>query len=113
MGLRPAAHYAVSHAGASVVLPYVRGKQQELKAVREAIEAGATWFEAELFSGKPELQKLLDVESPELNESEQAFLDGPVEELCAMTDDWEVFQKRDLSPQVWAKMKELGFFGRW
>ena len=78
---------------------------------REALEAGTVWLEGELFSGKPELQKLLDVESPELNESEQAFLDGPVEELCAMTDDWEVFQKRDLSPQVWAKMKELGFFG--
>ena len=78
---------------------------------REALEAGTVWLEGELFSGKPDLQKLLDVDSPELTAEEHAFLDGPVEELCAMTDDWEVFQKRDLSPEVWQTMKDLGFFG--
>ncbi|MCH2100420.1 MAG: acyl-CoA dehydrogenase [Planctomycetes bacterium] len=78
---------------------------------REALEAGTVWLEGELFSGKPDLQKLLDVESPELSAEESAFLEGPVEELCAMTDDWEVFQKRDLSPEVWRAMKGLGFFG--
>ena len=78
---------------------------------REALDAGTVWLEGELFSGKPDLQTLLDVESPELDEAELAFLNGPVEELCAMTDDWEVFEKRDLSPAVWKAMKDKGLFG--
>lgn len=78
---------------------------------REALEAGTVWAEGELFSGAPDLQKLLDIESPELSPEEQAYLDGPVEEICAMTDDWEVFNRRDLSPEVWQAMKERRMFG--
>ncbi len=56
---------------------------------REALEAGTTWWEGELFSGKPDWNKLSGYDKPELSEREKAFLDGPVEELCGMLDDWK------------------------
>lgn len=78
---------------------------------REALDAGTVWFEGELFSGKPDFARLQKEAYPELSEEEQAFLNGPVEEVCRMTDDWEVFQRRDLSPDSWQFLKDNGFFG--
>tara|TARA_R110002072_G_scaffold132967_5_gene273407 strand:+ start:88 stop:2529 length:2442 start_codon:yes stop_codon:yes gene_type:complete len=78
---------------------------------REALEAGTVWADGELFSGVPDFQKLLDEPYPGLSEDEQAFLDGPVETVCAMTDDWDVWQRRDLPADVWAYLKKEGFFG--
>ncbi|PSJ44878.1 acyl-CoA dehydrogenase [Zobellella endophytica] len=78
---------------------------------KEAIEAGTTWWEAELFRGKPNWQTLHNYPQPRLSEEEQAFLDGPVETVCRMTNDWEVTHERaDLSPEVWAYLKEHKFF---
>ncbi len=81
------------------------------KTEQEALDAGTVWLEGELFGGRPDLQRLLDEPVPELSEEEQAFLDGPVERVCQMTNDWEVFQKRDLSPETWQALAEEGFFG--
>ncbi len=78
---------------------------------RTAIEAGNTWIDGELFSGKPDLKRLLNEPYPDLTKEEQDFLDGPVEELCRMTDDWEVYQQRDLPPKVWDYIKAKRFFG--
>ncbi|MBM7457077.1 acyl-CoA dehydrogenase [Oceanisphaera litoralis] len=78
---------------------------------RDAIEAGTTWWEAELFRGKPDWQTLHHYPRPQLSEAEQAFMDGPVEEVCRMTNDWEVTHERaDLSPEVWDYLKKHGFF---
>ncbi|MHA6964931.1 acyl-CoA dehydrogenase FadE [Zobellella denitrificans] len=78
---------------------------------KEAIEAGTTWWEAELFRGKPNWQTLHNYPRPRLSEEEQAFMDGPVETVCRMTNDWEVTHERaDLSPEVWAYLKEHKFF---
>ena len=76
-----------------------------------AIDAGTVWMDAELFSGKPNFKNTLDQLHPELTDEEQAFLDGPVEELCAMVDDWDVHQRGDLPQEAWDYMKEKGFFG--
>ena len=57
---------------------------------REALEAGTVWWEGEIFSGRPRWRRLLRLGAPTLTEKEQAFLDGPVEELCRMLDDWEI-----------------------
>ena len=66
---------------------------------RSAIEAGTVGFEGQLFSGRPDWQVLLDQPAPTLTADEQAFLDGPVEELCRMTDDWDITHVRaDLPP---------------
>jgi acyl-CoA dehydrogenase len=79
---------------------------------REALEAGTLWWETDLFSGQPDWNALLDIPPPRLSEEEQAFLDGPVEALCAMVDDWDITERRrDLPPEVWRFMGEQGFFG--
>ncbi len=79
---------------------------------RDAIEAGSVWWEAELFRGAPDWQKLQNYKMPELSEAEQAFMDGPVDQLCAMIDDWDITHKRmDLPPEVWAFLKQHRFFG--
>jgi acyl-CoA dehydrogenase len=79
---------------------------------REALEAGTVWWEAELFSGHPHWERLRDLPSPRLSEKEQAFLDGPVEALCQMLNDWEITYKwRDLPPKIWEFIKSKGFLG--
>ncbi|UJF24334.1 acyl-CoA dehydrogenase [Suttonella sp. R2A3] len=78
---------------------------------REAIDAGTVWWDAEVYSGKPDWEKLSNFADPKLSEEEQAFLDGPVEELCEMLDDWDIVHKRrDLPPEVWQFIRENGFF---
>src|SRR5260221_377077 len=54
---------------------------------KEAIDAGTVWWDADLFSGRPDWDKLLPVRAPRLSGEEQAFLDGPVEELCGTPND--------------------------
>jgi acyl-CoA dehydrogenase len=78
---------------------------------REALEAGTVWADGELFSGRPNMAKLVSENYPNLTADEQAFLDGPVERICALCDDWDVIQRRDLSPEVWQALKDDGFFG--
>jgi acyl-CoA dehydrogenase len=79
---------------------------------REAIDAGTVWWDGELFSGRPNWQTLLSMPAPRLSDEEQAFIDGPVESLCAMLDDWKITQEyQDLPPQVWRYIREQGFFG--
>lgn len=79
---------------------------------RTALEAGTVGFEGELFSGKPDWKQLLDLPKPVLTPAEQAFLDGPCETLCQMTDDWDITHVRaDLSPELWAYIKDNKFFG--
>ncbi len=77
---------------------------------RDAIEAGTVWWDGELFSGRPDWNTLLAYPKAQLSEEEQAFLDGPTEELCAMVNDFEVGQTLDLPPAAWAHIKQHGFF---
>ncbi|MEX1011750.1 MAG: acyl-CoA dehydrogenase [Balneolaceae bacterium] len=76
-----------------------------------AIEAGTVWVDGELFSGRPDFKRVLNEPYPELTPEERAFLEGPVEELCAMVSDWEVFQNKGFSDQAWDFMREQRFFG--
>ena len=79
---------------------------------RDAIEAGTVWWESELFRGAPDWNKLLQYKKPELSDEEQAFLDGPVNELCEMIDDWDITHNRmDLPEEMWTFLKQQGFFG--
>lgn len=79
---------------------------------REALASGSVWWDAELFTGKPDWQQLLNTPASQLTEQEQAFLDGPVEQLCEKLNDWQINQKdRDLSPAIWSFIKQQGFFG--
>ncbi|SFV13312.1 acyl-CoA dehydrogenase [Pseudomonas sp. OV546] len=77
---------------------------------RDAIDAGTVWWDGELFSGRPDWDKLLAYPKVQLTEEEQAFIDGPTEELCAMVSDWEIGQAMDLPPAAWEHIKTHGFF---
>jgi acyl-CoA dehydrogenase len=78
---------------------------------RAAIEAGTVWWDRELFSGRPDWEKLRAVPAPELTSEEQSFLDGPVETLCGMIDEWSVLEHNDLPAVVWSYIKAERFFG--
>jgi len=79
---------------------------------KDAIESGTVWWEAELFRGNPNWDKLLKYKKPVLTPEEQAFVDGPVNELCEMVDDWDITNNRkDLPPEMWQFIKQNKFFG--
>jgi acyl-CoA dehydrogenase len=88
------------------ILPQVSQTEQE------ALDAGTVWWDGELFSGNPNWNKLLAYPKPTLSAEERAFIDGPVEELCAMLDDWEITNElHDLPPRAWQFIKDSGFLG--
>jgi len=78
---------------------------------RTAIESGSVWAEAELFSGKPDFKKLMSEPYPSLTGEERAFLDGPVNELCSVIDDWEVWESRELPQAAWDIIRRERFLG--
>lgn len=88
------------------ILPRVSRTEQE------ALDAGTVGWDAELFSGRPDWSKLNAIRPLTLSAEEQAFLDGPVNTVCAMIDDWDTRHNRaDLSPEVWQYLKDNGFLG--
>jgi acyl-CoA dehydrogenase len=88
------------------VLPQMSQTEQE------ALEAGSVWWDADLFSGKPDWKKLLAYPTARLTAEEQAFVDGPVEQLCGMLDEWDINHERmDLSPETWKFIRDKGFLG--
>jgi acyl-CoA dehydrogenase len=80
------------------------------KTEEEALNAGDTWVEKDIFTGSPDWKKLSTIATA-LNQEEQSFLDNETQTLCSMLDEWEISQTQDLSPEVWAYLKEKGFFG--
>src|SRR5277367_659944 len=100
---------------ALVTRPFMRKYRKLLPSMsateREALDAGTVWWDGELFTGGPNWQKLMSAKVPALTPEEQAFLDGPCEDLCAMLDDWDITHRRaDLPPEVWSFIKSKGFF---
>uniref|UniRef100_UPI002FD9C5D8 acyl-CoA dehydrogenase n=1 Tax=Phenylobacterium sp. TaxID=1871053 RepID=UPI002FD9C5D8 len=90
-----------------------KGVLPEMSATEaEAIAAGDVWWDADLFSGDPDWAKFHDIPPARLTEAEQAFIDGPVEQFCAMLDDWKItWEDRDLPPEAWDFIKRERFFG--
>lgn len=78
---------------------------------RTALEAGVVWAEGELFSGKPNFKKLMNEPYPDLTPEEKAFVEGPVEKLCAAIDDWQIWQDREIPQHVWEIIKKEKFLG--
>lgn len=88
----------------------VNVKMSETEKV--ALEAGHTWWEGELFRGKPDWDLLTNFPAPELTKEELDFINGPCEKLCSMLDDWEITHKYcDLPSDVWKYIRENGFLG--
>ncbi|WP_413291349.1 acyl-CoA dehydrogenase [Bdellovibrio sp. HCB337] len=78
---------------------------------RAAIDAGTVWVEKDLFSGKPDFKKLMQEPYPQLTAEEQAFMNGPVEELCKKIDHWEIWKSRKLSEDAFNYIKKEKFLG--
>ncbi|HET9473090.1 MAG TPA: acyl-CoA dehydrogenase [Steroidobacteraceae bacterium] len=100
---------------ALITRPFMKAYMRMLPSMsqteKEALEAGTVWWDGELFTGKPKFEKLLASKVPQLTAEEQAFIDGPCEELCRMYDDWDVTHRRaDMPPKVWDYLKSKGFF---
>lgn len=77
-----------------------------------AIDAGTVWWDGELFSGKPDWQKLRSSPKPSLTAEEQAFLEGPVESLCDMTNLWKINQDWNIIPdEIIHYVRNNGFLG--
>ena len=88
------------------ILPKVSDTEQQ------ALDAGTVGFDAELFSGTPDWAKLRSVPPIILSPEEQAFLDGPTDELCRMISDWQVrHAEREIPEPIWAFVKKHGFLG--
>ena len=81
------------------------------KTEQDAIDAGTVWWDGELFSGNPNWETLHNIPQARLSAEEQAFLDGPVETVCGMVDEWQVnHELADLPPEVWQYLKDNKFF---
>ncbi len=94
------------------ILKMFRGIMPEMSDTeKDAIEAGTTWWDSQLFSGAPDWNVLHNYTKPTLTAEEQAFLDGPVEEVLRMTNDFEITHTlADLPPEVWQYLKDNKFF---
>ncbi|EKY1943800.1 acyl-CoA dehydrogenase FadE [Cronobacter turicensis] len=98
-----------------ISVPVFRGFRKVMppmsRTEKEAIDAGTTWWEGDLFRGNPDWQKLHNYPQPKLTAEEQAFIDGPVEEACRMANDFQItHEMADLPPELWAFLKEHRFF---
>ncbi|MBC9230579.1 acyl-CoA dehydrogenase [bacterium SPL81] len=79
---------------------------------REALEAGTSWWEKELFMGAPDWEKFDQYPYPKLSSEEQSFIDNEVQQLCAMLDEWKIHHHdKDLPTEVWQFIKDKGFLG--
>lgn len=76
---------------------------------KAAIEAGNVWVDGEFFTGKPNFERILSEPYPQLTPEIQAFLDGPVEQVCRMASDWDIYQRQDLPPDVWTYLRQERF----
>ena len=99
-----------------LIRPLLRRFRKVMPAIstteREALAAGSVWWDGELFSGRPSWRSLMNMPKPVLSDPEQAFLDGPVEELCRRLDDWRItHEEQDLPAELWDFIRERRFFG--
>jgi acyl-CoA dehydrogenase len=109
LGVRPIRRNLVT---APLFGVFKRVLPQMSQTEREALDAGSIWWDADLFSGKPDWKKMLAYPVPKLTAEEQAFVDGPVEKLCGMLDEWDINHERmDLSPEAWKFIRDNGFLG--
>ncbi|WP_035245738.1 acyl-CoA dehydrogenase [Desulfogranum mediterraneum] len=93
-------------ARAGTIMPRISATEEE------ALGAGTVWWDQQIWSGSPAWEELLAPPPIQLSPEEQAFLDGPTEELCQRINDWEIcHQRQDLPPELWTFLREHNFFG--
>lgn len=96
----------------SFVMKIMKGILPQISETeRTALEAGVVWVEGELFSGKPNFDRMVKESYPTLTAEEQKFIDGPVEELCTVLNEWDIHRKRELPKEFWDVVKREKFLG--
>ncbi len=96
----------------SIIMKVMKGILPSISETeRVAIEAGVVWVEGELFSGKPDFKRMMAEPYPDLTGEEKAFIEGPVNKLCEMIDDWRIWQDREIPENVMEFIKQSKFFG--
>jgi acyl-CoA dehydrogenase len=96
----------------SFVMKIMKGILPQISQTeRVALEAGVVWIEGELFSGKPNFDKIVGEPYPELTPEERAYLNGPVEQLCEAISAWDIHKNRELPPKFWEIVKKEKFLG--
>ncbi len=104
--LRRAVLIAPLHAAVKAILPRVSDTETQ------ALEAGTVGFDAEIFSGRPDWERIRGLPGIVLTAEERAFLDGPTDELCRMIDDWQIRHgEREVPDALWDFVKAHGFLG--
>jgi len=78
---------------------------------REALEAGHVWIESGFFSGNLPFRKMLAEPYSRVSPEEQAFIDGPVEELCRMFNKYQVETTHVVPAEVVQFIKDQGMMG--
>lgn len=73
---------------------------------QEALDAGDVWIESSIYQGKPDMHALRSLPKAKLSADEQAFLDGPVKELIAMIDEFELNNGKHIPQEI------LDFLGK-
>lgn len=77
-----------------------------------ALDAGDSWWEKDIFQGKPDFNKLHSLQKFTLSQEERDFLANETNQLCAMVNDWEATHNvKDFPTEVWDFMRTKGFFG--
>ena len=77
---------------------------------KEAIHAGDTWIDGDLFQGNMEWNSFLNQEDNTLSEEESLFIDNQVNTLIEMINDYEIDKLNDLPKEVWDFLKKEKFF---
>jgi len=78
---------------------------------RQALEAGTVWIDGQIFSGNPDFAKMLAEPYNQHSAEEQAFLDGPTEDVCRMIDRYQIGITRKVPDAVLDAIKQQGFMG--
>lgn len=78
---------------------------------RQALEAGDVWIDGDIFAGKMKFGAMLAEPYNRLTDEEQAFIDGPCNELNAMVDPWQAYSTRRIPEDAFEYVKAQGFMG--
>lgn len=77
---------------------------------RQALEAGDVWIDGQFFAGKVDFEQILGEAYNKLPANEQAFLDGPCEELLKMADGYDIQRRRVVPQEILDFLSKKGFF---
>ncbi|MGH8461627.1 MAG: acyl-CoA dehydrogenase [Stenotrophobium sp.] len=76
---------------------------------RQALEAGSVWIDGGLFAGSPDFAKILAEPYGKLSAEEQAFLDGPCNQLLEMVDRYQIGHSKRMPDDILQFLKQKGF----